>query len=187
MLSYRDHNKGAMLLFLKDYPVIDLIATGDNIKRLRVERGLTVRDLQKYFGFEEPQAIYKWQRGQSLPTVDNLYALGNLFGITMDEILVPVRNQLYIDGEQQGEPCCSHLFSGALQRDPLRGRCHHAPEPVFVDRGEIPFRVEPGGFRQRPDRDRRREKVLAEPRIHALAVHAGHHVAVEPEVDLIPF
>ena len=145
MLSYRDHNKGAMLLFLKDYPVIDLIATGDNIKRLRVERGLTVRDLQKYFGFEEPQAIYKWQRGQSLPTVDNLYALGNLFGITMDEILVPVRNQLYIDGEQQGEPCCSHLFSGALQRDPLRGRCHHAPEPVFVDRGEIPFRVEPGG------------------------------------------
>lgn len=120
MFSYRDHNKGAMLLFLKDYPVIDLIATGDNIKRLRVERGLTVRDLQKYFGFEEPQAIYKWQRGQSLPTVDNLYALGNLFGITMDEILVPVRNQLYIDGEQQGEPCCSHLFSGALQRDPLR-------------------------------------------------------------------
>ena len=97
-------------MFLKDYPVIDLIATGDNIKRLRIERGLTVRDLQKYFGFEEPQAIYKWQRGQSLPTVDNLYALGNLFGITMDEILVPVRNQLHIDGEQQGEPCCSHLF-----------------------------------------------------------------------------
>ena len=110
MLSYRDHNKGAMLLFLKDYPVIDLIATGDNIKRLRVERGLTVRDLQKYFGFEEPQAIYKWQRGQSLPTVDNLYALGNLFGITMDEILIPVRKQLNIGREQQDESCCSQLF-----------------------------------------------------------------------------
>ena len=97
-----------MLLHLKEYPVIDLIATGNNIRRLRIERGLTVRDLQKYFGFEEPQAIYKWQRGQSLPTVDNLYALGNLFGITMDEILIPVRKQLNIEREQQGEPCCSH-------------------------------------------------------------------------------
>ena len=97
-------------MYTKGYPVIDLAATGDNIKRLRMERGLTVRDLQQYFGFEEPQAIYKWQRGQSLPTVDNLYALGNLFELPMDEILVPVRAQLHIVGEQQAEPCCSNLF-----------------------------------------------------------------------------
>ena len=50
------------------FPVIDLAATGRNIRRLREERGLTpVRDLQAYFGFEEPQAIYKWQKGKSLP------------------------------------------------------------------------------------------------------------------------
>ena len=48
------------------FPVIDLPATGANILRLRQTRGLSVRDLQRYFGFEEPQAIYKWQRGQSL-------------------------------------------------------------------------------------------------------------------------
>ena len=48
------------------FPVIDPVATGANICRLRKDRGLTVRDLQHYFGFEEPQAIYKWQRGQSL-------------------------------------------------------------------------------------------------------------------------
>ena len=45
------------------YPVIDPVATGENIVRLRQERGLSVRDLQAFFGFEEPQAIYKWQRG----------------------------------------------------------------------------------------------------------------------------
>ena len=50
---------------MKAYPVIDLIATGNNIRRLRMERGLTVRDLQSYFGFEEPRAIYKWQKGES--------------------------------------------------------------------------------------------------------------------------
>ena len=64
------------------FPVIDLVATGDNIRRLRLERGLSVRDLQKFFGFEQPQAIYKWQKGACLPTVDNLYALGSLFGIS---------------------------------------------------------------------------------------------------------
>lgn len=43
----------------KVFPVIDLAATGNNIRRLRLARGLTVRDLQSYFGFEEPRAIYK--------------------------------------------------------------------------------------------------------------------------------
>ena len=62
----------------KMFPVIDMAATGANILRLRKARGLTVRDLQDWFGFEEPQAIYKWQKGKSLPTVDNLYALGAL-------------------------------------------------------------------------------------------------------------
>ena len=68
------------------FPVIDLAATGRNIQRLREERGLTVRDLQAYFGFEEPQAIYKWQKGKSLPTVDNLYALAALLQVTVDDI-----------------------------------------------------------------------------------------------------
>lgn len=52
----------------KTFPVIDLTATGENITRLRKDRGMTVRDLQSWFGFEEPQAIYKWQKGESLPT-----------------------------------------------------------------------------------------------------------------------
>ena len=72
----------------REFPVIDPVATGKNIIRLRLERGLSVRDLQAYFGFEEPQAIYKWQKGKSLPTVDNLYALGALLGVSMDEILI---------------------------------------------------------------------------------------------------
>ena len=94
---------------MKTYPVIDLVATGNNIRRLRMERGLTVRELQSYFGFEEPRAIYKWQKGESLPTVDNLYALGVLFEVPMDQILVPVI-KLHIVSEQQVEPCCSHHF-----------------------------------------------------------------------------
>lgn len=91
------------------FPVIDLAATGRNIQRLREERGLTVRDLQAYFGFEEPQDIYKWQKGKSLPTVDNLYALAALLQVTVDDILVPVKLHT-LSREQQAEPCCSPPF-----------------------------------------------------------------------------
>ena len=95
----------------KMFPVIDPVATGENICRLRKARGLTVRDVQSWFGFEEPQAIYKWQKGKSLPTVDNLYALGALLEVPMEEILVPQRLQLNIvqNGQQDGTCCPSFL------------------------------------------------------------------------------
>ena len=69
-------------------PVIDLTATGINIIRLRVNAGLTVKDLQDIFGFSTPQAIYKWQRGEAMPTLDNMIVLAAVFNVTVDEILV---------------------------------------------------------------------------------------------------
>ena len=51
-------------------PVIDTAETGKNIQRLRKLRNLSVKDLQTVFGFETPQAIYKWQHGTALPSVD---------------------------------------------------------------------------------------------------------------------
>ena len=62
--------------------------TQDNLERLRRSRGLSVRDVQQYFGFEQPQAIYKWQYGQSLPSVEHLYALSRLLDTPMESILV---------------------------------------------------------------------------------------------------
>ena len=69
-------------------PVIDMTATGMNITRLRINAGLTVRDLQTVFGFSTPQAIYKWQRGDAMPTLDNIVVLAAVFGVTVDAILV---------------------------------------------------------------------------------------------------
>ena len=70
------------------FPVIDLAKTGRSIELHRRQAGLTVRDLQAYFGFEYPQAIYKWQHGECLPTVDNLLALARLLGVSMEDLLV---------------------------------------------------------------------------------------------------
>ena len=129
-------------MYQKAYPVIDLIATGNNIRWLRLERGLTVRDLQRYFGFEQPQAIYKWQKGACLPTVDNLYALGSLFDVPMDQILIPMTSvQTYIG--QQAEACCSSFFGrffrirkGLMRRAPFcfrrrRGKAPAARQAAF--------------------------------------------------------
>lgn len=70
------------------FPVIDIVATGEKISRLRVEHGLTVKDLQEFFGFEQPQAIYKWQWGKSLPSIDNLVVLSFVFNVSINDIIV---------------------------------------------------------------------------------------------------
>lgn len=67
---------------------INLKATGENIKRLRIEKGFSVKDLQDFFGFSEPQAIYKWQWGKTLPSIDNFFALSRLLDTPIDSILV---------------------------------------------------------------------------------------------------
>ena len=114
--------KEAEKMSLVSFPVIDPAATGRNTMRLRLEQGLTVRDVQVFFGFEEPQAIYKWagfscsaiykwQSRKSLPTVDNLYALSALLDVRMDEILVAAKPELKIaEIEPQASACGSIIF-----------------------------------------------------------------------------
>ena len=70
------------------FPTIDMIGTGQNIANLRVQNGFSVKQLQDIFGFATPQAIYKWQHGTALPTIDNLVVLAALFHVHVDDILV---------------------------------------------------------------------------------------------------
>ncbi len=71
-----------------NYPYINTVATGENINRMRIEAGFSVRDIQEVFGFATPQAVYKWIHGTALPTIDNLVILASVLGVTMDEIIV---------------------------------------------------------------------------------------------------
>ena len=69
-------------------PMIDMVRTGQNINRLRKSAGVSVKDLQEVFGFNSPQAIYKWQHGTALPTIDNMVVLARVLGVRIDDILV---------------------------------------------------------------------------------------------------
>ncbi len=69
-------------------PVIDQRATGRQIKALRMACGISVTDLQQALGFANPQTIYKWQRGDGMPSIDNLIIIAAVFGVKVDDILI---------------------------------------------------------------------------------------------------
>ena len=69
-------------------PTVNMIQTGNKIKMLREQSGLSVKELQTIFGFGTPQAIYKWQRGAAMPTLDNMIVLAAVFRVSIDEIVV---------------------------------------------------------------------------------------------------
>lgn len=74
-------------MFMK-FPTISLKKTGENITRLMKKNNISVSKLQQIFGFEYPQSIYKWKRGECLPTIDNLVILSELFKTPVDKIIV---------------------------------------------------------------------------------------------------
>ena len=74
---------------MKPSSVIDAVATGKNIRMMLDKNDLTVLYLQDYiFNFGSSQAIYKWLRGASLPTIGHLAILAAVLGVSMDEIVV---------------------------------------------------------------------------------------------------
>ena len=70
------------------YPVIDVEATGKNISKLRKAKGITVRELSRYLGMENTNSVYRWFRGEALPSLDNMYAISLVFGVSVNEIVV---------------------------------------------------------------------------------------------------
>ena len=69
-------------------PKIDAIATGANIRALIKNKRLKVSDVQTVFGFNTPQAIFKWMRGDALPSIDNIVILAHILDVTIDKIII---------------------------------------------------------------------------------------------------
>jgi len=76
---------------MNQIPVIDQVATGRQIKALRMACGISVTDLQQALGFANPQTIYKWQRGDGMPSLDNLVIIAAVFGVKVDDIIITSR------------------------------------------------------------------------------------------------
>ena len=67
---------------------IDQKATDKRIKDLMLKHNIQVKDLQKACGFDRPQAVYKWLRGASLPSIESLLILQTVFSVSIDDMIV---------------------------------------------------------------------------------------------------
>ena len=74
-------------------------ATGKRIKELLSDNGYSVKDIQEVMGFENPQAVYKWLSGKSLPSLDNLLILSKLLHTSIEDILVVDGDIVIISGQ----------------------------------------------------------------------------------------
>ena len=68
-------------------PTINMPATGANIASIRKQKGKTIRDIQDACGVSAA-AVCKWQKGQCMPTIDNLIIMAFVFGVTLDDLVV---------------------------------------------------------------------------------------------------
>ena len=69
------------------FPLIDKRETGVNLRRIMDMRGITVKQVQEYLGLGCVQSVYRWLDGINMPTIDNLYALSELFQVPIDTIV----------------------------------------------------------------------------------------------------
>ena len=70
------------------YLSIQQEATGKRMKTMIRDRGYSVKDIQEAMGFENPQAVYKWLSGKSLPSLDNFLILSRILHTSIEDILV---------------------------------------------------------------------------------------------------
>ena len=62
------------------------ITIGDNIRKLRKQRGVTQESLADHLAVT-PQAISRWESGAGYPAIEYLPDLAGFFGISVDELL----------------------------------------------------------------------------------------------------
>ena len=92
------------------YVGIDLKKTGENITRMRENSGLSVKDIQEYMGLSEPQAVYKWQRGETIPSLEHLKILSLVCQVLIDDIIVWII-------PPSAEVASGHCTSSSMTRD----------------------------------------------------------------------
>lgn len=69
-------------------PILDPVATGRNIDDIRRDRNLSVAALKDALGLSTTNAIYKWFRGDSMPTLDNIVILSSILKVSINNMIV---------------------------------------------------------------------------------------------------
>ena len=63
-----------------------MLSAGNNIRRMRLEKGLTQEEVALHLGVSF-QSVSKWERGDGYPDIEMLPAIAHYFGVSVDELL----------------------------------------------------------------------------------------------------
>ncbi|MFI3208980.1 MAG: helix-turn-helix transcriptional regulator [Eubacteriales bacterium] len=77
-----------------NYTNIDMIETGQHIKKMVESKGYTVKQIQETLHLSCPQPVYRWYKGTVLPSIDHLYMLSRVLDVHMEELLVSTEQKL---------------------------------------------------------------------------------------------
>lgn len=75
---------------------LDMQMTGHLLKQMIRKRGYTIREIQKELGLSCPQPIYRWFRGQIMPSIDNLYKLSTILKVHMEDLVIPRQDGVWV-------------------------------------------------------------------------------------------
>lgn len=70
------------------YPLIDKEKTGRWLKLLFAAKGVCPRDIQEYLSLSCIQTVYRWLEGKNIPSMDHLYAMSGLLGLSVNQFIV---------------------------------------------------------------------------------------------------
>lgn len=103
----------------KIFSSLDMIMAGQILKNKIRKCGYTVREIQKLLHLSCPQPIYRWMRGCTMPSLDNLYVLSSILGTHMEDLLLPKQDEVWLIqwGENQQE--CRRLRTYKQRKEQL--------------------------------------------------------------------
>lgn len=68
-------------------PEYDMKVVGQNLKRLREAKRLSVDEVREYLCLGSVQAVYKYEKGKSYPQADTMFALMELYEADLYDII----------------------------------------------------------------------------------------------------
>lgn len=75
---------------------LDLWMTGRVLNNKIRKSGYTIAQIQKELNLSCPQPIYRWMNGQTMPSIDNLYKLSRILKVHMEDLVVPMQDDVWI-------------------------------------------------------------------------------------------
>lgn len=93
------------------FPTINVKETGANLRKIMDKRGITAKDVQEYLNLASVQSVYYWWNGTNMPTIDNLYALGQLLRVPIDAIVCGNGKVIFPEPIVLTTPCERRLYT----------------------------------------------------------------------------